>query len=67
MGKANYFFKTVIVGDVGVGKTNMISRFVNDEFSREVKATVGVDYAKKQIQHDGITIECQARAQLSMP
>eukprot|EP00326_Haptolina_ericina_P014861 CAMPEP_0181172050 /NCGR_PEP_ID=MMETSP1096-20121128/2245_1 /TAXON_ID=156174 ORGANISM="Chrysochromulina ericina, Strain CCMP281" /NCGR_SAMPLE_ID=MMETSP1096 /ASSEMBLY_ACC=CAM_ASM_000453 /LENGTH=171 /DNA_ID=CAMNT_0023259757 /DNA_START=191 /DNA_END=706 /DNA_ORIENTATION=- len=37
----------------------MINRFVNDEFARESKASVGVDYAKKQIQHDGIVIECQ--------
>jgi hypothetical protein len=61
MGKANYFFKTAIIGDAGVGKTQMINRFVNDEFARESKASVGVDYAKKQIQHDGIVIECQVR------
>jgi len=59
MPKANYYFKTVVIGDVGVGKTNLLSRFAKDEFSNSSKATVGCDYSTKQIQHDGQTIEAQ--------
>ena len=35
-------FKLVIIGDSGVGKTNILSRYLNDEFSLTSKATVGV-------------------------
>ena len=59
MPKANYFFKCVVIGDIGVGKSNLLSRFANDEFSKDSVVTVGVDYAKRQIEHDGQVIEAQ--------
>jgi len=59
MPKANFFFKCCVVGDMGVGKTNLLSRFAKDEFSTTSKATVGCEYMCKQIQHDGQTIEAQ--------
>ena len=57
MGKAKYFFKCVIVGDPGVGKTNLMNRFTKDEFSTSNKTTVGIDFSTRQIEHDGLTIE----------
>ena len=45
--KEDYKFKIVIVGDSGVGKTNLIKRFITDSFTRESKATVGVEFASK--------------------
>jgi Ras-related protein Rab-11A len=33
-------FKLVLIGDSGVGKTNILSRYVRDEFSIETKLTV---------------------------
>jgi len=59
MPKADYFFKIVLVGDSGVGKSNLLSRYARDEFDPTSRATVGVDYAKKQLEHDGKTIEAQ--------
>jgi len=59
MPKAEYMFKCVIIGDSGVGKSNLLSRFARDEFSKDSKSTIGVEFATRQIQHDGKTIEAQ--------
>ena len=42
-----YKLKVVVVGDSGVGKTNLIKRFASDEFSLDSKATVGVEFISK--------------------
>ena len=43
----NYLFKLLILGDSFVGKTNMIKRFLNDEFDVNAKETVGVEFGSK--------------------
>ena len=45
--KENYKFKVVVVGDSGVGKTNLIKRFITNEFSENFKATIGVEFMSK--------------------
>ena len=40
-------FKLVIIGDSGVGKTNLVQRFINDTFTKDTKATVGVEFMTK--------------------
>ena len=40
-------FKVVVVGDSGVGKTNLIRRFISNEFIQDSKATVGVEFTSK--------------------
>ena len=45
--KETYKFKLVVVGDSGVGKTNLIKRFINNEFKSDSKATVGVEFLSK--------------------
>ena len=40
-------FKMILVGDSGVGKTNILSRYVNNEFSESTKSTVGVELGYK--------------------
>lgn len=42
--KEEYKFKVVIVGDPSVGKTNLVKRFLQNTFSRDTKATVGVEF-----------------------
>jgi len=44
--------KILVVGDVGVGKTALIRRYVHGQFSHNYKATVGVDFALKVLPWD---------------
>ena len=43
----NYLFKVLILGDSFVGKTNMLKRFLDDEFDMNTKETVGVEFGSK--------------------
>ena len=45
--KEDYKLKLVVVGDSGVGKTNLIKRFANNTFNSNSKATVGVEFISK--------------------
>uniref|UniRef100_A0A3B4E9J9 Ras-related protein Rab-25 n=1 Tax=Pygocentrus nattereri TaxID=42514 RepID=A0A3B4E9J9_PYGNA len=54
-----YFFKLVLIGDSGVGKSNLLSRFTRNEFNLESKSTIGVEFATRSIQVDGKTIKAQ--------
>jgi len=42
-----YSLKIVVVGDSGVGKSNILNRFVHNEFNHDSKATVGVELNTK--------------------
>ncbi|RQM28791.1 hypothetical protein B5M09_008208 [Aphanomyces astaci] len=55
----DYLFKVVLIGDSGVGKSNLLSRFTRNEFSLESKSTIGVEFATKSIQAEGKTIKAQ--------
>ncbi len=37
----DYLFKIVLIGDSGVGKSNLLSRFTKNEFNLESKTTIG--------------------------
>ena len=41
--------KIVLVGQSGVGKTNIITKYVNNEFSEETESTNGASFASKEI------------------
>ena len=45
--KDDFKLKIVVVGDSGVGKTNLIRRFIQDDFQSNSKATVGVEFFSK--------------------
>ena len=45
--KEDFKIKIVVVGDSGVGKTNLIKRFISNEFSENIKATIGVEFMSK--------------------
>ena len=55
----DYLFKVVLIGDSGVGKSNLLSRFTRNEFSLDSKSTIGVEFATRSIQHDGKIIKAQ--------
>ena len=49
----------VLIGDSGVGKSNLLSRFTRNEFNLESKSTIGVEFATRSINVDGKTIKAQ--------
>jgi len=55
----SYVFKLVIVGDSGVGKSNIFTRFIQDEFNMDSKATIGVEFSAKNISVKNKVIKAQ--------
>jgi len=55
----DYLFKIVLVGDSGVGKTNIMTKFSRNVFSQTSKATIGVDFASKSLSIDDKHIKIQ--------
>ncbi|KAF9360315.1 MAG: small GTPase [Benniella sp.] len=55
----DYLFKVVLIGDSGVGKSNLVSRFTRNEFNLESKSTIGVEFTTRSIQVDTKTIKAQ--------
>jgi len=49
----------VLIGDSGVGKSNLLSRFTRNEFNLESKSTIGVEFATRSIVVDSKTIKAQ--------
>ena len=49
----------VLIGDSGVGKSNLLSRFTRNEFNLESKSTIGVEFATRSIPVEGKTIKAQ--------
>lgn len=44
-----YIFKIVLLGDPGVGKSSLITRFVHNKFQASYLMTIGVDILSKQL------------------
>lgn len=49
----------MLLGDSGVGKSNIISRFTKNEFNLESKTTIGVEFATKNLELNGKHIRVQ--------
>ncbi len=57
----DYLFKSIVVGDGGVGKTALTLRFSKGFFTEDYKMTIGVDFHVKTISIDTLeeTIKCK--------
>jgi Ras-related protein Rab-8A len=47
--KYDFMIKIIIIGDSGVGKTNLITRFCENHFKDSYVATIGVDFKIKTL------------------
>jgi len=54
-----YLFRVVIVGDSGVGKSNLLTRFTSQTFSYDTKSTIGVDFSDKTLMVQGERVKAQ--------
>lgn len=55
----DYLLKIVVVGDSSVGKSCMLSRFVDKSFDNTYNSTIGVDFKIKTILADGNEVKLQ--------
>ena len=51
--------KVILIGDSGVGKTNIMSKFLKNQFLENSKATVGVEFGSKLFIHENHKIKAQ--------
>ena len=53
-------FKIVLIGDSFVGKTNIMSKYLMNEFHEDSKATVGVEFGAKKFDIEGKSVKAQS-------
>lgn len=51
--------KVIVLGDVAVGKTSLINRYVHKKFNQQYKATIGADFVTRELQVDGKLVTLQ--------
>ena len=54
-----FMFKVVLVGDMSVGKTNIIAKYLKNEFSEDYKTTIGVEFHSKIAKVEGHVVKAQ--------
>ena len=52
-------FKMILIGDSGVGKTNILNRYINNKFLETTKSTVGVELGTKIEEYNNKKIKIQ--------
>ena len=52
-------YKIIIIGNSGVGKSNILGRYLNDEFQQDTKSTVGVEFGSKKFKTGNSSIKLQ--------
>ena len=52
-------FKIILIGDTATGKTNILSKYINNKFETDSKATIGVELSFKtfNINNDKVTAQ----------
>ncbi len=55
----DYAIKYIVIGDVGVGKTSLISRFITGQFNPNHDLTVGIEFGDKKVNVNNRTVKLQ--------
>ena len=55
----DYMFKVILIGDSGVGKTSILSKFVGEEVIKSHISTIGIDFKMKCLTLDGKAVKIQ--------
>jgi len=55
----DFFFKILLIGDSGVGKSCLLLRFADDSWTETHISTIGVDFKIKTLEIDGKTVKLQ--------
>ncbi|CAM9997173.1 unnamed protein product [Bubo scandiacus] len=64
MAKAyDHLFKLLLIGDSGVGKTCLIIRFAEDNFTSTYISTIGIDFKIRTVDIDGRRSSCKSAGQ----
>lgn len=54
---ADFIFKVILIGDVGVGKTSALQRFKYGTYSERLVNTIGVDFSYKTFKMEGKIVQ----------
>lgn len=54
-----FFFTVVLIGESGVGKSNLLSRFTKNQFNHDSRTTIGVEFSTRTVELNGFTIKAQ--------
>uniref|UniRef100_A0A665U1A4 Ras-related protein Rab n=1 Tax=Echeneis naucrates TaxID=173247 RepID=A0A665U1A4_ECHNA len=57
--RKEHLYKVLVIGELGVGKTSIIRRYVHQTYSSNYRATIGVDFALKVLNWDSETVRLQ--------
>ncbi|XP_069796389.1 ras-related protein Rab-25b isoform X1 [Narcine bancroftii] len=55
----SFVFKVVLIGESGVGKSNLLSRFTRNEFNHDTRTTIGVEFSTRTVQVNGVSVKTQ--------
>ena len=56
----DYLFKILLIGDASVGKSSILSKYINNTFNEEYTQTVGVDFKIRSVVLDNdVTVKLQ--------
>lgn len=56
------FLKVIILGDSYVGKTSLMKQYIEAQFSKKYKATIGADFMSKEMVIDDIAVTLQVKS-----
>ncbi len=59
MADYNFLFKYILLGDSNVGKSCLMSQFIEKKFHTALDPTIGVEFGSKKVTIDGRVVKVQ--------